>query len=187
MITDNALRIFSPFFTIKPQSSPHRVLRWTIRIDTLLETLSYEEPRWVECWWVADFLTYPTPLLESLCLWSFKSGEQPTFPDAPILKRLVTTGYYLHIGTNVPLPCIESADISEGPSDGNCYCYSGRLSNNLLRRVLEVRSLNVLVLNGWLSSFWDNEPPFRFPQLDRPEVRRRYQPPLLEVTDASSQ
>ena len=122
------------------------------------------ESRWAECWWMGDFLTYPTPLLESLCFWNFTSGQQPTFPDAPVLKRLVTTGYYLQVGTNVPLPCIESADISEGTSDGNRYRY-GLLAVNLLRRVSEVRSLNILVINGWRTSFMEGEEPLHFPNL----------------------
>jgi hypothetical protein len=122
------------------------------------------ESRWAECWWMGDFLTYPTPLLESLCFWNFTSGEQPTFPDAPVLKRLVTTGYYLQIGTNVPLPCIESAEISEGTPDGNRYRY-GRLAVNILRRVTEVRSLNILVVNGWRYSFVQGEQTLHFPNL----------------------
>src|SRR5258708_23627559 len=90
------------------------------------------ESRWAECWWMGDFLISPTPLLESLSFWNFTSGQQPIFPNAPVLKRLVTTGYHLQIGTNAPLPCIQSADISEGTSDGNRYRY-GLLAVKLLR------------------------------------------------------
>jgi hypothetical protein len=122
------------------------------------------ESRWAECWWMRHFLTYPTPLLESLCFWNFTTGRQPIFPDAPVLKRLIITDYYLHLGTSVAFPCIESADISEGTLVGNPYHY-GLLAVTLLCRVSEVRSLNILVVDGWRSSFIEDEQPLHFPNL----------------------
>ena len=62
------------------------------------------EPGWTECWWMSSCLHEPAPLLESLCFWNFTSGEQGVFSEAPVLKRLVTTGYYLQLGTDAPLP-----------------------------------------------------------------------------------
>jgi len=122
------------------------------------------ESRWAECWWMSNFLTYPTPLLESLCFWNFTSGQQPIFPNALVLKRLVTTGYHVQVGAEVPLPCIESADISEGSSDGNHDRYD-LSAVNLLRRVSGIRFLNILMVNGWRLSLIEGEEPLHFPNL----------------------
>ena len=119
------------------------------------------------CWLMSHFLTYPTPLLESLCIWNVTSGHLPIFPDTPVLKRLVSTGYHYQIGAGVPLPCTESAYISNRRLDGNCSRF-GRLAVRLLRRISEVRFLNILDVAGVLPSrlaLLDNEEPLRFPNL----------------------
>ena len=118
---------------------------------------------WDEYEWMSDFLTYPTPLLESLCIWNFMSGRRPIFLDTPVLKRLVSTGYYYQIGTSVPPPCTESADISDGRLDGNSFGF-GRLALELLHQISETRFLNIVV-EGAPSSLLADEEPVRFPNL----------------------
>ena len=136
------------------------------------------ESRWAECWWMGEFLSYPTPLLESLCFWNFKSGNQPTFPTAPVLKRLVTTGYCLRVGADLPLPCIESADISEGTSHGYHFGYE-LLKFNLLSRVSQARSLNIFVLSSWQPSVMEDEEALHFPNLTNLTLEGDISIPLL--------
>ena len=119
---------------------------------------------WSEESRTSKFGFYPTPLLESLCVTNFAADQLSIFPDTPMLKHLVTTSYYQQIGTGVPLPCMESAEISEGRFSENHFSFGYR-AIKLLRQISEVRFLNILVGCGRYYSLLEEEEPLRFPNL----------------------